>query len=195
MRGLICDPTSGALGGGGGAALPAGSAQGQILYWNEALGDWAISAAPADGQLFRYNSGTGAVEPVTPWGQYVHVYSCSAILNGTSFVPSRDGNGNAVTTDSAGGYIAAGGERIVRAVLRHNSPVAADPLVYTMIVNGVDTAVVLNLSSGAPGPVAASTNITLAANDLVTWRVDGATAGRVIGLTIQTRLAIPLLFT
>lgn len=198
MRGAICDPTSGALGGGGGAALPAGSAQGQILYWNEALGDWAISDAPADGQLFRYNSGTGAVEPVTLQQRLLYTFGVAAVANGQGYLSPNWNPGNAATTNNslvAGYDTAVFSGFLERVFVRHGNPggIVAD-IRYRLEINDVLTGFDLTLSTANTLTSDLVTSVPIAAGDKISWRSDNP-GGAVIGcrarINFLLRYALP----
>lgn len=136
--------------------IPAGGAVGDILVWDGAA--WIATAPPL--QTF--------------------VYSATSLLSPNCFLPARDGNGNALSTDTGGGYLANAGDSVRELVIEHGVAAGADPVVYTILVNGVASGASVALSSGVAGFARATVNVALAANDLVTVAVSGLTANRIV---------------
>jgi hypothetical protein len=61
----------------------------------------------------------------------------------------------------------------------HGSPTGADNIVYTVMINGVASALTVTLNSGAAGPASDLVNTpAVAAGDKLTLRCTGAAANR-----------------
>jgi hypothetical protein len=150
----------------GGTTLPDGTAQGQILFWDVATQSYVLTAAPSDGQVFRYNATTGLVEPVTLQTGII-MFGAQQINTGATFLyPGyADGGVSAANIAASGARTAIRAGRLRRMKVRHTNPLAGGDVVYTLWVGGAPTALTATLSTAAAGPASDLVNVVSVAND------------------------------
>ena len=169
-----------------GGPLPAGGSTGAFLQFNGALwvpSSWIVPLAAGAGEAGEVLVATGAqAEFQTPVGKSLLYSNGSLRITATEVWLNQWQYGQAAqTTIAAAGYNVAllpGNLRWLHAI--HTlTPVGADPITYTVFVNGVATALAATLSSGQTGPATnTSDEVAVVAGDLISCKATGATAIR-----------------
>jgi hypothetical protein len=173
-----------------GGTLPAGGDPGAFLQFNGVLwvpSSWVLPLAVAAPETGEVLTATGEdSEFMTPVGNSL-IYNNSALsVSATDVWLNQWQFGLAARTTSAlAGFavaLLAGDLRWLR--LFHSSATGADALTYTVVVNGVDTALSASLNSGVAGPVSNLTvSVPVSVGDLISMRCAGATGNRTVRIS------------
>ncbi|SRR6266542_2335384 len=170
-----------------GGTLPGAGFAGSFLQFNGTLwvpSSWVVpltvTVSDAGELLTAVGASSEFDDPIGPsllYNNSSQTVSATLIwLNQWQF-----GQAAAATADAAGFSIVllAGNLRWLH--ITNSSPISADLIVYTVVVNGVDTALTATLGSGQAGPVMNLTALVpVVVGDRISVRASGATGTRTI---------------
>lgn len=145
--------------------VPAASV-GIVPFW-DGVNRYRYTAAPADGNTWYFNAGTGLWVPRAPRFSGVLGFGAASIANVAVgwLYPWFDASGGVNTEATSGSLTAPVAGVISRMWVRHCQPGGATNVTYTLVVNTVATALTVTLSSAVALGSNLVTNITVAAGD------------------------------
>jgi hypothetical protein len=170
-----------------GGTLPGGGFAGSFLLFNGSHwvpSSWTVPLAVTGGDAGELLTAVGAVSEFDAPLQHSLLYNNSAqtITATAVWLNQWQFGQSAATTAGAAGFslaLLAGNLRWLH--VTNSSPIGTDLITYTVVVNGVDSALAVTLGSGQAGPVMNLTAVVpVAINDTISVRASGATATRTI---------------
>lgn len=166
-------PIVGGGGGGGGGCIQDGDAQGEVAFWDEATQCYVPTTAPADGDIFVYDAGSGLLVPRAPLHSGFWDWGNLSVTSGTSFMaPGVNSSSSPAPNDVVSmPYFAMFNMIITAFSIRHGSPVAGGNITYEVDVNGVPSGVIIVQSSTVMGPTTVTPSLAVPANATVVVRL------------------------
>jgi hypothetical protein len=177
-----------------GTVLPNGTVEGQFAQvlsgnWNHSTYSLPITLGGGEvGEVLTvYGEDIATFETPIDKGLFYRIAS-QGISDTQLFLQQWTTGAIAKTTIGAAGYANA----LITGTLKwfrlyHSTPTVVDePITYTVIINGTDSAVSLVLSAALAGPVDDLTStIAVNAGDLISVRADGANASRGVKCALE----------
>jgi hypothetical protein len=181
--------------------LPAAGADGTFLQRNGLWvpSAWTLPQTVAAGDIGKVleatadNVATFETVTLTPTTQFHYAFGTQQVNTGTTgLFPFFSTSAATVAIASATGVEAEFAGNLKTMYVTHGATAGADTLVYTVMVNGVASALTVSLSSGSNGPASSLvTTVAVLAGDKLTLRVTGATVNRAVRARVQFVLEIP----
>jgi hypothetical protein len=130
---------------------------------------------------------------LTATKQFQYAFGAQQVNTGTqALFPFFSTSAATTLATSATGAPAEFAGNLKTLYVTHGATAGADTLVYTVMVNGVASALTASLSSGSNGPASnLVTTVAVAAGDKLTLRVTGAAANRAVRARVQFILEVP----
>lgn len=177
------------IGGEGepGGTLPQGTAAGQFLQFNGALwvpSSWLLPELVAAGDAGEVlTSIHGVPEFQAPLTDLLLYRNAATNLTATTPWLAQWFSASSFTTMALAGHAVALRTGVLRWLRIFHSTATADNevLTYTVVVNGIDTALVATLNTNQLGPGSnLTTTVAVNVGDLISMRVDGVGGSRAI---------------
>lgn len=167
-----------------GGPLPAGGAQWSFLQFNGTLWvpSWVMPetvTAPEAGEVLTSINGVGEFQ--TPLDDLLLYRNYATTLTNTTPWLAQWFSANSFTTRGEAGHAIALRTGVLRWLRVFHSTVTANNelLTYTVVVNGVDTALAATLNTNSVGPGSnLTTTVPVTVGDLISMRVDGVGGSR-----------------
>jgi hypothetical protein len=182
-----------AVGGSGapGGLLPAGGDQWDFLQFNGTLWvpSWVMPetvTAPEAGEVLTSINGVGEFQ--TPLGDLLQYRNSASTLTVANTWLAQWFSPNAFATMNLAGFAVALRTGVLRwlRVFHSTALLISEVLTYTVVVNGVDTALSTSLNVNATGPASnLTTTVAVTEGDLISVRVAGAGGSRAVRLSVD----------